>query len=177
MGTVPQSEAEPEVKNNPPAVVAQILFTIAAIGVGVNACATKDQISEERVTIRYPSDLRARGKGTTPFRLDFLLHPMPDMRLMYCDEVVLRERVAAGVCVLDVNQAVPYRKEVHVLGGAKLIDVMEQSDIPLLKGWRGIGPPAVWIIKKHSILGHDGSFQFLQTEISAGDFIVVVRGD
>jgi hypothetical protein len=126
---------------------------------------------KERVTIKTPSDLLARGgKGTTPYSLDFVLWRVRDLRLMYCDLETLQRRERDGVCVIDyASPTEPV--ELQVSQDATLGDVLNQLG---LEKWKGFGPPGIYVIKARAILAHNHSETFLETEISPGDFIVIL---
>ena len=128
----------------------------------------------QQVTIKYPSDLLAGGaKGSTRFSLDFVLRPIGDFRLMYCDEETLQRRIEAGVCVLDFDHPYGKHAEIRIPTQVTLGDVLKQSGEKRLERWNGIGQPSIRIISRRAILAHDGTEQFLLAKISAGDFIVV----
>jgi hypothetical protein len=130
------------------------------------------------VTIKYPTDLRFEGKnGITSYSLDFVLHPVTDLRLMYCDESTIRRRIADGVCIVDVNGSVPIHKEITVSSNSTLDDVIKKSGVPHVVGVGGVGQRGVRIISQKAILVHNEAPGFLQTKISAGDFIVVLPMD
>jgi hypothetical protein len=130
------------------------------------------------VSIKYPSDMRAKGtRGTTSFSPDFILYPISDLRLLYCDTDTLQARVASGICVVDFDQASPVHKELNVTRDTTLAEVLKASGDPRLKAWRGRGQPAVRVISKRAIMLHDGTAQFLETKIAAGDFVLVLQID
>jgi hypothetical protein len=71
-----------------------ILLILLGSGLALLAADT-NQVRE--VTIKAPSDLRAKGAlGSTPYTLDFVLRPIDDFRLMYCDPKTLKARISAG---------------------------------------------------------------------------------
>lgn len=131
-----------------------------------------------RVTIKYPSDLRANGaKGVTPFSLDFVLDLISDFRLLYCDEQTLRTRIAAKVCIIDFDNPDGVHKDVKVSADSTLRDVLKNSGVKRLQKWDGRGQPYIRLITARAIMAPDGTEQFLKTKICAGDFIVVQTFD
>jgi len=124
------------------------------------------------VSISAPSDLRGGGnKGTTPYTLDFVLRPLRDFRLLYCDVQTLERRVSSGVCVVDFAISGSHL-EVKVTANTTLDDVLRLGNTHLY-GWRPGIPPHVVIVGKRAILGDDEGTDFLKTSISPGDFVVV----
>jgi len=155
-----------------------IRILLICLASGLIAADTNPAVGDYQVTIKYPSDLRAKGgRGVTTFSLDFILHPLSDLRLMYCDIETMRARISSGVCIIDFYQPIPFHKEVKVSPDSTLAQILILSGLPQLQGWRGIGQPAIRIIAKRAILAHDGTEDFLHTKIRPGDFIVVLPID
>jgi hypothetical protein len=125
--------------------------------------------------IKYPSDLLAKGtNGTTPFTASFILRPIQDFRLIYCDRKTLQERVQSSVCILDVASSGDNHKEVKISGNTTLGDVMKREGY---QSWRPGLQPAIRLVTKRAILADSGEEQFLNTKISPGDFIVILLTD
>jgi hypothetical protein len=127
--------------------------------------------------IRFPSDLLARGsRGTSPFKVDFILHPIRDFRLIYCDDQVLDARVRSGVCIIDTASTRENRKEVKIAVNTRLADVLKAAGDGL-EDWRPGLQPSLRIVTERAILGDTGKDEFLETRISPGDFIVLLKFD
>jgi hypothetical protein len=91
---------------------------------------------------------------------------------MYCDVSTLSNRISRGVCVLDFD--VPHEKHLEVATkDSALGQVLKQSGVTWLQKWSGTGQPTICLISKSAIMRDEGSAQFLDTKVSAGDFIVV----
>jgi hypothetical protein len=157
----------------------KIAISVALIASAcVLAGATNQLVRVRTVTIQYPSDLLGRGQsGTTPYTLDFVVFPSSDFRLMYCDERTLEARISARVCVLDFAYPKRFHKEVNLSPKDTLSEVLKRSGVPEVQDWSGKGHPYVRVIAKRAILAQDGTQQFLRTELTPGDFVVVVPTD
>jgi len=150
-----------------------ILILIFLTGVLVTAPSEEGDTNQQS-RIKFPSDLLSQGsRGITPFGVDFILHPIRDFRLIYCDNQTLQTRIQSGVCVIDVASRTENHKEVKVLTNSTLADVLKIAG-PVLQGWQPGLQPSLRIIGERSILADHGNEAFLQTKILPGDFIVLL---
>jgi hypothetical protein len=131
-----------------------------------------------RVTIKYPSALQSTSDhGTSSYGVDFVLRPISDFRLMYCDDHTLGVRIESKVCIIDFAlQNGKQHEEIKLSSNMSLTDVLRKSRFQQLQGWRG-GQPGIRIVRRRSIVANDGTEAFGETKISPGDFIIVMPVD
>jgi len=140
--------------------------------------------ADERAKDGYPSRsfFQKVGRGQDA---RFVLHEVRDLRLLFCDRELLKERISRSVCVVDDVRTTLAKdeqnaaKEIHV---DKLISVRELLKKVGLEKWNG-GQPQLRIVKRDAILQSplqsDTALSkpdvdaFLSQKLEPGDFLVV----
>ena len=140
--------------------------------------------AEGQVKDGYPSKVffEKTGRGQDA---RFALREMPDMRLLFCDRPVLKDRINRSVCVVDdvrttlVKSEQASAREIQIEKSVSAGELLKKIG---LDKWKG-GQPQIRIVKRDAIIqsplmsdtttGKPDVDSFLNQKLEPGDFLII----
>lgn len=140
--------------------------------------------AEGEVKDGYPSRIFFEKTGSGQ-NARFVLVEMPDMRLLFCDRPLLKDRINRSVCVVDdvrttlAKSEQASAREIQIEKSVSAGELLKKFG---LEKWKG-GQPQLRIVKRDAIIqsplvsdtvaGKPDIDAFLSQNVEPGDFLII----